>query len=38
MSPPKGHVRFGSFRDKIMSRYDRVDPLWGMTLDYEHTH
>lgn len=37
MSSPKGHVRFGSYREKIATRLDRADPYWGMTINYQHT-
>jgi hypothetical protein len=34
MSSPKGHVRFGSYREKIATRLDRADPYWGITINY----
>lgn len=30
---PRVNVNFGSFRDKIATRYDRVDPNWHLSLD-----
>ena len=35
MSTPKGHIKFDTFRDQITTRFDRVDPNWGMTINYE---
>ena len=35
MSNPKGYAKFDLFRDKIATRFDRLDPNWGMNLNYE---
>ena len=35
MSNPRGYAKFDLFRDKIATRFDRVDPPWGMNLNYE---
>lgn len=38
MSKPKGHLKFDRYREKIATRFDRADPHWGMTINYEDTH
>lgn len=35
MSNPRGHIRFDRYRDQYKTRADRIDPYWGMTLEYE---
>jgi len=35
MSNPRGYSKFDLYRDQITTRFDRVDPNWGMEINYE---
>ena len=35
MSNARGQAKFDQYRDKIAMRVDRLDPIWGMNINYE---
>ena len=35
MSNARGYNKFDQYRDKISTRVDRLDPNWGMKINYE---
>lgn len=35
MSNPRGYTKFDLYRDHIAMRSDRIDPNWGMHINYE---